>query len=66
MCTSHAVEAEDASSEQTVSLEGMSPFRTPVAALKTEPYDMSGPGSKDIFHPTEQPGGESQAEATQV
>ena len=30
----HAVEAEAASSEQTVSLEGMSPFRTPVAARR--------------------------------
>ena len=45
------MEAEAASSEQTVSLEGTSPFRTPVAGLKTQPYDMSGPVSKDVFHP---------------
>ena len=49
----HGVEAEAASSEQTISLEGMSPFRTSVAGLKTQPYDTSGPISKDIFHPNE-------------
>ncbi|XP_057575509.1 zinc finger protein 671-like [Hippopotamus amphibius kiboko] len=46
-------EAEAVSSEQSVSLEGVSQFRTPMVGLKTNPYDLSGPLLEDILHLTD-------------
>ncbi|KAM9049011.1 zinc finger protein 671 isoform 2-T2 [Megaptera novaeangliae] len=56
------VEAEAVSSEQSVYLEGVSQFRTPVAGLKTHPCDMSGPILKDLLHLTEYPRGKARQE----
>ncbi|KAB0398474.1 hypothetical protein E2I00_008032, partial [Balaenoptera physalus] len=56
------VEAEAVSSEQSVYLEGVSQFRTPVAGLKTHPCDMSGPILKDLLHLTEYPWGKARQE----
>ncbi|XP_017519066.3 zinc finger protein 671 isoform X1 [Manis javanica] len=41
------VDSKDTSSEQTVSSEGVSQVRTPVAGMNTHPHDMSGPVLKD-------------------
>ncbi|XP_059939212.1 zinc finger protein 671 [Mesoplodon densirostris] len=56
------VEAEAVSSEQSVYLEGVSQFRTPVAGLKTHPCNMFGPILKDLLHLTEYPRGKTRQE----
>ncbi|XP_062947203.1 zinc finger protein 671 [Cynocephalus volans] len=50
------VEDEEACSEQSVSLEGVSQVRTLMEDLKTHPRDMCGPILKDILHLTEYQG----------
>ncbi|XP_059008354.1 zinc finger protein 671 isoform X3 [Mustela lutreola] len=57
-----AVEDEATSPEQSVSLEGVSPVRTPVAGLKLYPWDGSGSILKEILHLTEYQGEEARLE----
>ncbi|XP_045629270.1 zinc finger protein 671 [Ursus americanus] len=57
-----AVEDEAMFSEQSVSLEGVSQVRTPVAGLKPQPCDISGSILKEILHLTEYQGGEARLE----